>query len=133
MRILDSSVLVGLHIINDLHHARATELCRAIPAGEFILLNDYVVNEVTTVSLRKGGLVKAREVLDFMLNNQQFNVHHTPEEEFNRIISRFKSQSSTLSFVDCSILELAKAEGCRVETFDKVLQAEINAAHEVQS
>ena len=125
MRILDSSVLVAMYHESDVHHPLALELLKAIPENEPVLLNDFLVNEIAGVMLRKVGLAKAKEMLAVVIENQQFRIHHTSEEEFNAIVRAFKAQTSTLSFVDCSIIELAISEGCKVETFDKILADEL--------
>ncbi|MFH1094770.1 MAG: PIN domain-containing protein [Candidatus Micrarchaeota archaeon] len=125
MRILDSSVLVAMYHDRDVHHSKAEELLKTIREDEPLILNDYLVNESSTVVLRKAGLERAKTMLATILENQQFQIRHTTEEEFGDIVACFKSQNSTLSFVDCSIICLSKAMGCRVETFDKTLQAEI--------
>ncbi len=109
----------------DVHHSKAEELLKTIREDEPLILNDYLVNESATVVLRKAGLERAKTMLATILENQQFQIHHTTEEEFDDIVSCFRTQTSTLSFVDCSIVCLCESMGCKVETFDKTLQAEI--------
>ena len=132
MRILDSSVLVAIYHERDVHHSKVEGLLKTIPEDEPVLLSDYLVNETVSVVLRKAGLAKAKEMLAILLENQQFRIHHTTEEEFDDIVRCFKSQSSTLSFVDCSILCLSKYMKCSVETFDKTLQDEIKKRDEAE-
>lgn len=125
MRILDASVLVAAYIEKDLHHAKAKELLESIPQDERILLNDYLVNEIVTVMLRKYGLQKAKDILEYLTSNSKIAIQHTSEEDFQLIVRRFQKQTSALSFVDCSVLCLSDSGGCKIETFDKALENEI--------
>ncbi len=133
MRILDTSILVAIHANADVHHANALEIIKAIGADERILLNDYLVNEAATVMMRKYGLVKAKEILEFLTSNSQIVLHHTSPEEFQAAVSRFQGQTGSLSFVDCSILCLSDSMGCPLETFDKNLASELGQSKTAKS
>ena len=80
-----------------------------------------ILNEIVSVALRKMGLGRAKYILDIIINQELVSVRHTSENEFYEILEIFKNQNDKLSFVDCSIVWLAKLRRQNVLSFDKNL------------
>ncbi|MDD5337591.1 MAG: PIN domain-containing protein [Candidatus ainarchaeum sp.] len=120
--IVDTSVFFGLYHEHDVHHEEALGIFRRM--GENILLSDFMLNELASVVLRKTGIEKANAMLDTLLEMDGLVLHYTTKQEFSEILSLFRNQKNgdNLSFVDCSIIWLARHYGAKVATFDKNLQ-----------
>ncbi len=124
--IIDSSVLVAFYNENDAHHKKAVEIIGDLDK-ETSFISDYIVNETISVALRKIGLEKAKGIVEFLMNKRNLIVGYTSQEDFKEVVEIFKNQSGGLSFVDCSIVYMAKTMNMEVASFDKNLLDEIKA------
>ncbi|MBU0591751.1 PIN domain-containing protein [Candidatus Micrarchaeota archaeon] len=122
--ILDTSVFIAFFHDTDVHHTKAVEIFK-IAEERKIIISDYLFNEIITVLLRKIGLKKVKQIIDFLLNDEALIIRHTSRDEFFEVIDIFKKQNDHLSFVDCSIIWLSKQHNLEVATFDKSLKQEI--------
>ncbi|MEW6748891.1 MAG: PIN domain-containing protein [Candidatus Micrarchaeota archaeon] len=126
MMLLDSSHLIALLNEEDVFHEEALRKMDGLEkSGRGLAISDYILNEAVTVILRKRGLEKAKETLDFLLDYKQLEIFHMDEKGFAEVVKEFREQKDHLSFVDCSILWMAKRHGFGVLTFDKNLLAEL--------
>ncbi len=117
--IVDTSVFISFYHETDVNHKKAIEVLGN--NQNRILISDYILNEVISVSLRKMGLERAKYILEIIIDQELVSVKHTSESEFYEILEIFKNQNDKLSFVDCSIILLAKIHGQNVVSFDKNL------------
>ncbi len=125
--IIDTSVFIAAYDENDPKHLKAVGIIKETDnSGAFI--SDYIINETVSVALRKFGLTKAKEIANALTNSRKLIVGYTTQEDFKEIIELFKTQSDHLSFVDCSILWMAKEINMEVASFDKNLLDEIKAS-----
>lgn len=94
-------------------------------------ISDYILNECLTVILRKKNLAKSKKILDFLLNYKNMELFHLDQMGFFATIDEFNNQTDNLSFIDCSILWMARRNGFEVATFDKNIIKELKK-HEIK-
>ncbi|MFH0713302.1 MAG: PIN domain-containing protein [Candidatus Micrarchaeota archaeon] len=123
--IIDTSVFIAFYDKQDPKHQKATELIRQADEQGKLFISDYIINETATVALRKMGIEKAKEITDTLINSEKIIVGYTTQEDFKEIVEIFKNQNDSLSFVDCSIILMAKSLNMEVASFDKNLLAQI--------
>ncbi len=122
--IVDTSVFIAAYDERDPKRLKALEMIKEAEKGK-MFVSDYIINETATVALRKIGLEKTRKIVDTLMNSEKIIVGYTTQEDFGHIIEIFKNQSDNLSFVDCSIIWMAKTLNQEVASFDNNLLAEI--------
>lgn len=126
MILLDTSLIISFFNDQDVLHSKAVEKFKEFEKENVRLaMSDYILNEAITVMLRRRGLEKSKEMLDFLLNYKRLEVFHLDERGFFEVIEQFKNQTDMLSFVDCSILWMVKIHGFDFATFDKNLIEQI--------
>ncbi len=113
--IVDSSVLVAFFRGDDSNHQRAVEFMEKIDS---FAISDYILLEVTTVLQQKVGLELTRKAVEFLVNNRDVELLSINNQELGDTLALFFEQKFKLSFVDCSILVLAKNRGLIVSTLD---------------
>jgi len=126
MLLLDTSLLIAFFNDKDVFHSKAVEKFKEFEKQRRNLaISNYILNEAITVMLRRRNLQMSKQMLKFLLNYDKVEVFHVDEKGFFDIIEVFNNQKDTLSFVDCSIVWMAKKHGFAVATFDKNLEKEI--------
>ncbi len=129
MILLDSSAILALFNEEDMFHEQSVKMFKEYENSERSLaISDYILNECLTVMLRKKDLSKSKQMLDSLLNYENLELFHLNEDGFMATIEEFKNQDNGLSFIDCSILWIAKKNGFQVATFDKDLLKELKSA-----
>ena len=114
MIVVDSSVWVALFNAKDKHHERANrELSEVIKSDEKIVVSDFVVLEVTTVLLER---------VNRAASDRHTSLVFTGNEIFYSVVRAFPKIRRKLSFVDISLLLLAKGIRARLMTYDKELR-----------
>ena len=122
MILLDTSVIISFFNEEDVLHGKAVEkFAEFEKEGRNLAVSSYILNEAATIMLRKGGLERAKKMLDFLVDYERLEVFHVDGEGFFEVVAAFKAQDDGLSFVDCSIVWMAKAHAFEVATFDKNL------------
>jgi predicted nucleic acid-binding protein len=122
MIVVDSSVWVALFNAKDKHHERANkELSEVIKSNEKIIVSDFVVLEVTTVLLERVGRAASARFLDFVFKDRHASLAFTGNEIFYLVVKAFPKIRRKLSFVDISLILLAKGIRARLMTYDKEL------------
>lgn len=122
MILLDTSVIISFFNEEDVLHAKAVEKFTEFEKeGRNLAVSSYILNEAATVMLRKGGLERAKRTLDFLMDYERLEIFHVDEQGFFETVAAFRAQDDGLSFVDCSIVWMAKAHGFEIATFDKNL------------
>jgi predicted nucleic acid-binding protein len=129
MILLDSSVILAFFNEEDMFHDKSVELFKEYEKhGRSLAVSDYILNECLTVMLRRTNLKKSKDMLDSILNYDNLELFHLNDDGFMATIEEFKNQNDGLSFIDCSILWIAKKNGFQVATFDKDLITELKGA-----
>lgn len=122
MIVLDSSFLVAFHNTRDSHHRAAAASMEGLIGGTWgeALLPEYVYLEVVTVIAARRSPETAIAVGEKLLNAREVELvpcsPHLPATlaAFRELVA------SGLSFVDASIVAIARARGARhVATFDR--------------
>ncbi len=126
MIVLDTSIIISFFDVEDVFHDAAVEKFEMFEKKKKrILITDYILNEAVTVMLRKRGLNNSKLLLEFLLEYKNMEIFHIDADGFMEVVGTFRNQDSKLSFVDCSLLWLARYYGFKIETFDKDLQKEL--------
>jgi len=121
--VIDSSYLVALYNVKDVHHASALSLAKEIASENLILfINDYVFSETITVLQRRVSSDFAIQVGNLLLESKE--IERVLESTiFSLSYEKFKKFASKgISFVDASLL--ATKEYCsadKILTYDKAL------------
>jgi predicted nucleic acid-binding protein len=120
--ILDSSFLVAFHNRRDIHHGRAAAAMERLLNGDWgaALLPEYVFLEVATVIAAKVGPGESVGVGKVLLDAADLEFVSC-SDYFNESFDVFRDQQdTTLSFVDASIVAIARRLGAAyVATFDQ--------------
>ena len=120
MIFIDANLFLAYHNANDVHHAQAKELWKAIEDLAFgpAFASDYVFNEVVGVALRKLGKEPALAIGNQILaSTPLFTI-----DKHTRTLAwtQFGKSDSGLSFVDCTHLAAMRVAGAtHIATFDK--------------
>lgn len=125
MIFLDSGLFIAQCNKRDQAHERATAILREIEEDKYgsYVITDYVFDEVmTTILARTRNLKLAIETGERLLDSAI--IIHLDPKTFSSTFERFRDQGKRdLSFTDCSIIEVCKANGItRLATFDKALK-----------
>lgn len=120
--VLDASLLIAVRNERDMHHRTSLQVMDRILEGAWgqALLPEYVVVEVTSTILKKGGLDAAVRAAEDMLLAEEFEF--VPCSEFFLPAHQaFTAQTGTeLSIPDQAIMAIARQRGAdRVATFDR--------------
>jgi predicted nucleic acid-binding protein len=127
MIFLDSSILIAHANKRDQAHNSAITIVKEIDEDKYgsYVITDYVFDEtLTTILSQTRDLQLAVETGKRLLESAV--LIHTDPKIFSNAFDRFRKQGKhDLSFTDCSILEVCKANGItRLATFDNALKEE---------
>ena len=126
MIVLDTSAIISFFHSKDVFHEKAVQMFKGFESeGKRLMVTNYVINEAVTVMLRRSGLKKSKELLEFLLDYKNMEIFHVDANGFHEIVETFRAQDTSLSFTDCSLLWLAKDYGFKIATFDKNLLSEL--------
>lgn len=117
---LDSSYLIAFVDKRDRAHLEAIGLAEQISEGVFgrIVISDYVFDESVTFIASRQGFKKAIEWGKKTLDSE-LELIYTSKEVFQKAWELFQKRKN-LSFTDCTIVELMKAEGIKhLASFDE--------------
>lgn len=122
MKILDTSFIVSLFLLQDSNHQNAIELFEK-NIDEQLLLPEQVLQETLTVTLYKAGIEKCKKVYERLTSNEQISLVRFTQTEIDEITNIFLAQSGKLSFPDFSVIYLSKKSKSKILSFDKDLLA----------
>lgn len=123
MTLVDSSVWVGLMNKEDAHYARAISDFESLKSkGERIMVSDYVIVEVSSVIMRQGGKVALLDFLKRLESDRAIEIVNTGGETLQALIRAFRNFPKGLSFVDASLLIVARDLGEKLLTYDEELK-----------
>lgn len=118
MKLLDSSVIVGLFRVNDTCHQKAL---RIFFQNDDFVVSDYVISEVLTVLKIKENFELAQKCADFLTSTDGIKIHETQPELFWSAMNFFQKSKNKLSFTDTLLLLLSRENRIPLVTFDKEL------------
>ncbi len=114
--LIDSSVFVAYFRKEDRFHEQALKW---IESQKNLAITDYVLLEASTVLQIKEGHLEATKALHSMVFNKEIEILKLTVDELAQTIALFSEQKEKISFVDASLLVLAKDRGLTLATFDK--------------
>lgn len=123
--IVDTSFLISFYDEGDSNHLRAVELMRRYEK-ERLLINDYVIGETATVLLYKKDLETALQFISIIEQTGTFKVIHMGSQDFASCCSAFRKQKNQMSFIDASVVYLARLLNDGVATFDENILKEVD-------
>ncbi|MFH2105803.1 MAG: PIN domain-containing protein [Candidatus Micrarchaeota archaeon] len=122
--ILDSSFLISFYDKDDSNHEKAISMMKNYVDRKF-LLSEYVIGETATVLLYKNGLEASKAFLETVQQAENFRIIFVSEDDFGKIIDIYKKQKHQLSFIDASLVYLARTTGSELISFDEDLLKEV--------
>ncbi len=126
MIIADSSFLVAFFDEADNQHKRAFEDMKQIEERQLdILVSEHVLGETATVLLYHAGLEKAKLFLEYAQEN--FQIDPVDGEHRQATIRIFVNQNRQLSYIDASVVLLAKFLHLPVACYDENILKEIKS------
>ena len=87
------------------------------------LITEHILGETATVLLYYNGLNAAIEFIDF--SKQNCRIQNWDNEDFHTTLKYFKEQKNNLSYIDASIIYLAKLLHTPVACYDQNIMKEI--------
>lgn len=117
--IVDSSVFVAFYRDVDAQHNQALRIMSELSALTLIV-HPYVIQETATVLSYKCGLKVAKQ---FCLDIASAGNVIIPAVDARYDINHFVEAGEKMSFTDITLIELARAFGARVVTFDRQMLA----------
>ena len=128
MILTDSSFLVAFFNENDNQHLRAIgDMKKYDEEKQEFLVTEHILGETATVLLYRNGVVAAKEFLDFA--QEKCTVQRWESEDMHATLKRFKEQKYEISYIDASIVYLAKFLHLPVACYDENILKEINDPH----
>ncbi len=118
--LVDSCVLIAYFRTEEADHQIALDFINGL--GKFFV-NDYVISEVMTVLQLKENRETMKTAVEVLSKNKQVQILRLTWEEFAQTVEFMQKSSTEISFVDCSLLILARSRELLVGTFDKGLIA----------
>lgn len=118
MHLLDSNVIIAKFRENEEKHASAKQFIEKL---EGFVITDYILSEVATVLQLRDGKEKALQTIDFLLSTKGILHTRLTQEELEMTLDLFMKQEGKISFVDASLLILARSRDLTLATFDQDL------------
>ncbi len=119
MNLLDSSVIISLFRKEETNHRKACEIFANLQG---FIISDYVLSEVATVLRLREGLRIATKAVTLLKWNTDVEIIRLTDGELEMTTHLFLREKTQLSFVDASLLILAKKRKLRLVSFDIDLQ-----------
>ncbi|MBI2079501.1 type II toxin-antitoxin system VapC family toxin [Candidatus Micrarchaeota archaeon] len=125
MIIVDSSFLIAFFHDQDSQHEKALSDMRGYDEQkEDFLITEHVLGEAATVLLYYKGLPSAETFLDF--TEQKCKIKNLSNDDFQATLHTFKNQKNEISYIDASVVYLAKFLQLPVACYDENILKEIN-------
>jgi predicted nucleic acid-binding protein len=126
MILCDTSFLIGYFSYHDVHHSRALDLTKGIDWDK-VVVTKTIFEELMTVLTVKYSLELALEAGKIIMDPKQaFKFLRIDEGFFEDVWQEFKSRGPhRFSFVDMSLITLAKTMDAKVLSFDEKLNTAI--------
>jgi len=124
MKVLDTSFLVSLFIIEDENHPKAVEIFEKCSNEEMLLL-DTILFETLSLLNRRKGMAAARETYEILLANSKLQVHYLSDAQRKEVLEIFLAQKGRLSLADFSVVHACKTALAAPLAFDKDLLKQV--------
>ena len=118
MNLIDTSVLVAFFRTREDHHLEAEQLLLSL---DRIVVTEAVLLELLSVLTIREQKSTAQRAIKMLHMNERVQFLRLTDEELNAALRAFYGGSSSLSFVDESLLVLHKTRKARVYSFDRKL------------
>ncbi len=118
MFLIDSNIIISYFRAEEARHKDAMNFLDSL--SEFAI-SEYVLSEIATIILFKSGMSVVKDVLDFFQNNREISILRLDEEEMGETLALFLKQKRKISYVDISLIVLAKSRGLQLATLDTEL------------
>ncbi len=118
--LLDTSFIIALDNINDVHHKKARELWEKIEKEKYgkAFISDYIFDELIAVTSRKINKERAIILCEQILKS--IPIVNIDRHMFDESWNFFKETKTNLNFTDCTNLVLLSLLGSnKLATFDK--------------
>lgn len=116
--LVDSSVLIASFRESEHDHKKAVQFLKTL---EKFIITDYVLLEVATVLQIRESLSIATKAITLLTQNAHVTVSRLTDEELVETTAFFLTQKQKISFVDASLIVVAKNRQLTLATLDKNL------------
>ena len=118
MFLLDSSIVIAYFRASEPKHAQVKDWVNSMDG---FTVSEHVLSEVATVLQIKETKEIANQALEFLSFNHAVLCLRLTQEELEMTIDLFLKQNEGISFIDASLLILAKERDLSLATLDKAL------------
>ena len=118
MKVLDTSFLASLYLLQDSNHSKAKQQMDMEMETPLILAENILHETLTILSCRQD-ITLAKEVYLEMTQNTKVQIYHFTPLETQEILDLFFSLGRKLSVPDVSVIYLAKRLNTDALTFDE--------------
>ena len=115
MHILDSNIIIALFRREEKDHETASRFFSTLK--EFAI-SDHVLFEIGTILKKKEGQETTKKAIEFLVFNKNSRLLRLSAKEIEMSTQFFLSENK-ISFVDASLLVMAKERNLSLATFDK--------------
>ena len=124
--IVDTSFLYAFYNEEDPFHKEAMKILKeSISKRVVFILPEYVLGETATLLLYRRNLDESIKFIDAMKSTEFVEIFNFSPKDLDGIIEIYKKQKHQLSFVDTSVVYLAKIFDSKVATFDRNIVKEV--------
>ncbi len=117
--VIDSSVFVAFYYEHDKNHSDALKIMSDTD-NKTLIIHPYVIAETSTVLTYKLGNYVASGFLSDIANAHNVTI---PQINIKDDIDYFKNLNKKISFIDASLINLAKQTASHLVTFDRQMLA----------
>lgn len=119
--IVDTSFWISYLINNDINHSLSMKFIDSTIRKSEIYISNYILMEVYTVISQKMGKVYLNDIVkkEIFSNSNIIEIFVNEKDNSNIYKEYLKTNIMDASFVDISILYIAKKHGLKILTFDK--------------
>ena len=112
--VVDTSVLVGFYLSDDVHHKQALQVLKAVNQSR-LLLHPFVIQETVTVLTYKSGFSLARKFMSDIQNAKNISISSL---DITKELATFQKLRQKISLTDSALVQLAIDTGSKLVSFD---------------
>lgn len=116
MILCDSNILIALFREKEAHHQKAFDF---FSAQNKIIITDSILGEIYTVLLMREKYDTAQKALDVFHSHEKIEITQLKKEELKKTITLLSQNKTHLSFIDASLIVIAKERNIPLFSFDK--------------
>jgi len=118
MKVLDTSFIISIFLIEDENHPKAVAIFNNHNNEELLLL-DTILFETLSLLNRRKGMDEAREVHGKLLACSKLHMHYLSDAQRKEVVKAFLEQKGRLSPADISVILACKTALAAPLAFDK--------------